>query len=55
MLSNQDLRQIAQKGITEEQINMQLDEFKTGFPFLRLEAAASIGNGMPIRQRERKL
>ena len=46
MLSNQDLRQIAQKGITEEQINMQLDEFKTGFPFLRLEAAASIGNGI---------
>lgn len=46
MLSNQDLRQIAQKGISEEQINMQLDEFKTGFPFLRLEAAASIGNGI---------
>ena len=43
MLSQQDLKQIAQKGITQEQIENQLNEFKTGFPFLRLEAAASIG------------
>ena len=46
MLSEQDLKQIAQKGITPEQIENQLNEFKTGFPFLRLEAAASIGNGI---------
>ena len=46
MLSEQDLRQIAQKGITSEQIENQLNEFKTGFPFLRLEAAAGIGRGI---------
>ncbi|MBR1401613.1 MAG: DUF4301 family protein [Prevotella sp.] len=46
MLSKQDLEQIALKGITEDQINTQLDEFKTGFPFLKLEAAAAIGNGI---------
>lgn len=46
MLSPKDLSQIAQKGITEEQINTQLEEFKTGFPFLKLEAAAGIGQGI---------
>ena len=46
MLSQEDLKQIAAKGITEEQINTQLEEFKTGFPFLKLEAAASIGKGI---------
>ena len=46
MLSQQDLQQIAQKGITEEQINTQLGEFKTGFPFLKLKAAASIEDGI---------
>ena len=46
MLSQNDLKQIAQKGITEEQINAQLDEFKTGFPYLKLKAAASIEDGI---------
>lgn len=46
MLSPKDLEQIARKGITEAQIEKQLDEFKTGFPFLRLEAAASVGDGI---------
>ena len=46
MLSQQDLKQIAQKGITAEQIENQLNEFKTGFPFLKLEAAAGIGRGI---------
>ncbi|MBR4899122.1 MAG: DUF4301 family protein [Prevotella sp.] len=46
MLSQQDLKQIAQRGITEKQIETQLNEFKTGFPFLRLEGAAAIGNGI---------
>jgi len=46
MLSQKDLEQIAEKGITEEQVNSQLNEFKTGFPFLKLEAAAGIGRGV---------
>ena len=46
MLTQQDLKQIAAKGISEEKLNKQLDDFKTGFPFLKLEAAASIGHGI---------
>ena len=46
MLSQQDLQQIASKGITEEKIAQQLNEFKTGFPFLKLEAAAAIDKGI---------
>ena len=46
MLTQQDLQQIAKKGISEEQIKQQLNEFKTGFPFLRLKAAASIEDGI---------
>jgi hypothetical protein len=46
MLSEKDLKQIAQRGITEEQIETQLKEFETGFPFLKLEAAAAVGNGI---------
>ena len=46
MLTEQDLKQIAAKGISEAKINEQLDEFKTGFPFLRLKAAASIDDGI---------
>ena len=46
MLSQQDLKQLAQKGISEAQIERQLGEFKTGFPFLKLEAAAAIGRGI---------
>ena len=46
MLSQEDLKQIAEKGITEQQLNTQLEEFKTGFPFLKLEGAAGIGKGI---------
>ncbi len=46
MLSQQDQKQLAQKGISEAQIEKQLGEFKTGFPFLKLEAAAAIGKGI---------
>ena len=46
MLTQQDLKQLAQKGISEQQIETQLGQFKTGFPFLKLEGAAAIGNGI---------
>ena len=46
MLTQQDLKQLAQKGISEAQIERQLGEFKTGFPFLKLEGAAAIGKGI---------
>ena len=46
MLTQQDIKQLAQKGISEQQIETQLGQFKTGFPFLKLEAAAAIGRGI---------
>jgi hypothetical protein len=46
MLTQKDLQQIAQRGISEEQIKNQLKQFETGFPFLKLESAAAVGNGI---------
>ena len=48
MLTQHELKQIAQKGISEQQIDTQLGQFKTGFPFLKLEAAAAIGKGIIV-------
>jgi hypothetical protein len=46
ILSEKDLQQIAQRGISAAQIETQLQQVATGFPFLRLEAAAAVGNGI---------
>lgn len=46
MLTSTDLTQIASKGISEKQIETQLNDFITGFPFLKLEGAAAIGSGI---------
>ena len=55
MLSQKDLQQIAQKGISEVQIETQLEQFKTGFPFLKLKAAASIEDGIVATSEKDKL
>ncbi len=41
MLTTQDIAQLNAKGITAEQVAEQLHSFETGFPFLKLQAAAS--------------
>lgn len=46
MYTKQDLELLEKKGITKSQIENQLDYFKSGFPFLQIESAASIGNGI---------
>ena len=46
MLNTEDLKQLQSKGISEETLKEQLDTFKTGFPFLKIEASASVGNGI---------
>lgn len=46
MLTEKDLKQISLRGISGEQVDHQLNQFKTGFPFLRLEAAAAINKGI---------
>ena len=45
-LSEKDMQQIAAKGISPEKLEQQLGEFKTGFPYLKLEGPAAIGNGI---------
>lgn len=46
MLTQQDLKQLTEKGISEEKLNKELADIKQGFPFLKLKAAATIGNGI---------
>ncbi|MBP5770196.1 MAG: DUF4301 family protein [Bacteroidaceae bacterium] len=46
MLSTEDRKQLAAKGISEQQIESQLQQFREGFPYLRLRAAAGVGNGI---------
>ena len=45
MMNDKDKAQLAQRGISEAQIEAQIESFRKGFPFLRLQAAASIENG----------
>lgn len=47
-MTQQDLQKISQKGITEEQINQQLEDIKNGFPFLPIKAAASVEYGIVL-------
>lgn len=46
MLTQHDETQLSNKGISVSELNKQLDNFKNGFPFLRLESAATVGNGI---------
>lgn len=42
----EDLKQFQDKGITQSQIEEQINNFKNGFPLFQLEKAATIGNGI---------
>ena len=46
MLSEKDKKQIAEKGISEEKLEEEFKQFKTGFPFLKLEGPAAVGKGI---------
>ena len=46
MFTKQDLGLFHKKGISVSQIKTQLNSFDTGFPFLQIESAATIGNGI---------
>ena len=46
MFSKEDLLQIQQKGMSEAQIEAQLECFRKGFDFLKLKGAASVGEGI---------
>ena len=46
MLTEKDLKQIAERGISEKQVEAQLKQIAEGFPFLKLEATASTEKGI---------
>jgi len=46
MFSQEDILQIQQKGISEAQIEAQLESFRKGFEFLKLKGAAAVGAGI---------
>lgn len=47
-LTSQDKSLLDSKGISEEKLCYQLNQFKQGFPFLKLNGAASPGNGIKV-------
>ncbi len=46
MLTPEDLKTLEARGITQDELNAQIDRFKTGFPYLRLAGSATIGSGI---------
>lgn len=48
MLNEKDLELIAKMGISAQDIDGQIERFKTGFPFLRINSVATPGNGIVV-------
>lgn len=48
MFSDQDLALFEQKGITPEQVELQLKRFATGFPYLKIYDVARTGHGITV-------
>ena len=48
MLNAKDLEQLSEKGISQEKIEEQLSCFVKGFPFLEIEASASVEKGIKV-------
>src|SRR3712207_259013 len=46
LLTEHDKTQIINRGMTEEQVLNQLEQLSSGFPYLKLKAAATIGQGI---------
>lgn len=46
MLDSKDLEQLKQRGIAPEQVEKQLAQFKSGFPFADIQRPATIGDGI---------
>ncbi|MDY6206475.1 MAG: DUF4301 family protein [Prevotella sp.] len=46
MFTQEDIRQMTHKGIAQSQAENQLRTFEQGFPFLRIQSAATTGNGV---------
>lgn len=46
MFTQQDLQQIEKHGLTPEAVELQLENFRRGFPFLNVVRAASPARGV---------
>jgi hypothetical protein len=46
MFSDNDLKQIKERGMTVEDIERQIDHFKKGFPFISLDRPATSSDGL---------
>jgi hypothetical protein len=46
MFTSEELKQLSAKGITIDVVERQLEYFRKGFPFLRLDRAAVVGDGI---------
>ncbi len=48
MLTDVDINYLAEKGISKEMFEEQLSRFKNGFPFIRVERAAVVSDGISV-------
>jgi len=52
MISKADQTLLKKKGISEQKVAEQLKNFVTGFPFLKIEAAASVEHGILVPDKD---
>ena len=53
--TEQDLQQIASMGITPEEVEKQIENFRNGFPKTKLNEAATVENGGIIRLSDKEI
>lgn len=54
MLSKEDNKQIEELGISKEEINKQLESFKSGFPYMKIVRPATSGDGITVLDSSRR-
>ena len=52
MFSKEDLQQIEKHGLTSERVERQIENFRTGFPYLGIVRAAAAGDGVRVLAEE---
>ena len=52
MFSREDLQQIESHGLTLSQVEQQIENFRHGFPYLKIVRAASAGDGVQVLSEE---
>ena len=55
MINETDHEFLNKKGINLDQVNLQLNHFKNGFPFMDIQKPAAIGDGILTLDEEQKL